>query len=137
MVLKHITSTGLAILLTTLIACGSGSSKQTAQPNNSTVDLPVNIPNNSGCTDYKIIIYGNSHSAQLGRLLDTIITSQLPNKSVNTATVSGRFLDEIVAVSGNLKKLKEEKWSHAIFQGQKYSQSGLSTYPTSAINSNS
>ncbi len=47
-------------------------------------------------------------------------------------TVSGRFLDEIVAVDANVDKLKSDNWSHAIFQGQKYSQSGSTDYPTSA-----
>ena len=58
--------------------------------------------------------------------LEQLISSELTNAQVSTLTVSGRFLDEIV----NTRNMKSY-WSHAIFQGQKYSQSGSVNYSTS------
>ncbi|WP_412971300.1 hypothetical protein [Glaciecola sp. MF2-115] len=114
-----------------LVSCGSDSSKK-AVPIEIEKGTPLQIPDNSDADNYQIIIYGNSHSSQLGSLLEILITSQLPNVSVETKTVSGTFLDVIVERAGNVEKLQEKSWSHAIFQGQKYSQSGKVDYPTDA-----
>ena len=113
-----------------LAACGSGSSND--QPAQSTQPPTTDPIDNSARADYQVIIYGNSHSAQLGSMLKVLVTSQLPNSTIETVTISGRFLDEIVAVSGNIEQLQQKSWSHAIFQGQKYSQSGTIDYPTDA-----
>ncbi|MBH0087682.1 hypothetical protein HHL01_08935 [Pseudoalteromonas arctica] len=131
MSLKYITTISITLSLLLLTACGSGGSETKVAVNTEIIKSTA-IINNSPLNDYKIIIYGNSHSSQLGGLLNTIITAQLPNTSVKTMTVSGRFLDEIVAVDANVDKLKSDNWSHSIFQGQKYSQSGSTDYPTSA-----
>lgn len=126
---KFLAITLSVLILFNLTACGSGSTsnkpEQSTQPDTTPVD-------NSAIADYRVIIYGNSHSAQLGVMLKTLVTSQLPNSTIETVTISGRFLDEIVAVTGNLEQLQQNSWSHAIFQGQKYSQSGTVDYPTDA-----
>ena len=116
-----------------LVACGSGSNTEnsTSIPDTSIPNSGAAIVDNSGSADYQIIIYGNSHSAKLGDLLKQLISSELTNAQVSTLTVSGRFLDEIVNTSGNVEKLQQANWSHAIFQGQKYSQSGSVNYSTS------
>ena len=114
-----------------LSACGSGSSN-TKVPQSNTSVSPTPITQNTTEDNYNIIIYGNSHSSQLGRIIEHIIENQYPDKSVHTTTVSGPFLDNIVSIRANVDKLKNNNLSHAIFQGQKYSQSGLTTYPTDA-----
>ena len=116
-----------------LVACGSGSNTEnsTSVPDTSIPNSGAAIVDNSGSADYQIIIYGNSHSTKLGSLLEQLISSELTNSQVSTLTVSGRFLDEIVNASGNVEKLQQDNWSHAIFQGQKYSQSGSVNYSTS------
>ncbi len=129
MVLRYMTSALVALSLLILTACGS-EGQVTVVPENTTTPEPTNVINNSPLNDYKVIIYGNSHSAQLGELLEVLIAGQLPNTSIETMTIRGRFLGDIVAVTGNLDKLKSDSWSHAIFQGQKYSQSGSVSYPT-------
>ncbi|BDF94521.1 hypothetical protein [Pseudoalteromonas sp. KAN5] len=122
----------LVFILWTLIccnitACGAGAANvQTTQSETATT-VDNGVP-----ADYRVIIYGNSHSAQLGAMLKVLVTSQLPNSTIDTVTISGRFLDEIVAVTGNLEQLQQNSWSHAIFQGQKYSQSGTVYYSTDA-----
>ncbi|MEI8645840.1 hypothetical protein P4S60_09660 [Pseudoalteromonas sp. Hal040] len=115
-----------------LVACGSGSNTEnsTSVPDTSIPNSGAAIVDNSGSADYQIIIYGNSHSAKLGDLLEQLISSELTNAQVSTLTVSGRFLDEIVNTSGNVEKLQQANWTHAIFQGQKYSQSGSVNYST-------
>lgn len=119
-----------------LAACDSGKSNQAIVPKPPSVTpnnpQSVNVPDNSASTDYQVIIYGNSHSRALGGLLETLVTKQLTNKSITTTYVGGSFLDEIVAKNGNLNKLSEDTWTHAIFQGQKYSQSGTVDYPVDA-----
>lgn len=130
MVLKRLALMFWTIICFNLAACGSGSTSD--QPAQSTQPPPTNPVDNSARADYWVIIYGNSHSAQLGSMLKTLVTSQLPNSTIETVTISGRFLDEIVAVTGNLEQLQQNSWSHAIFQGQKYSQSGTIDYPTEA-----
>ena len=114
-----------------LSACGSGSSN-TKVPQSNTSESPTPITQNNIEDNYNIIIYGNSHSSQLGRIIEHVIENQYPDKSVQTTTVSGPFLDNIVSIRANVDKLKNKNLSHAIFQGQKYSQSGLTTYPTDA-----
>ena len=124
----------LLVFSISLVACGSSSKNESTKvddTNSSTPDTGVELVDNSGSADYKIIIYGNSHSAKLGDLLEQLISSELTNAQVSTLTVSGRFLDEIVNTSGNIEKLQQANWSHAIFQGQKYSQSGSVNYSTS------
>lgn len=118
------------LILFNLAACGSGTTSD--KPKQSTQPETTNPVDNSARADYRVIIYGNSHSAQLGSILKILVTSQLPNSTIETVTISGRFLDEIVAVSGNLAQLQQSSWSHAIFQGQKYSQSGTTNYSTEA-----
>ncbi|RJF36558.1 hypothetical protein [Pseudoalteromonas gelatinilytica] len=115
-----------------LVACGSGSNTEnsTSVPDTSIPNSGAAIVDNRGSADYQIIIYGNSHSAKLGDLLEQLISSELTNAQVSTLTVSGRFLDEIVNTSGNVEKLQQANWTHAIFQGQKYSQSGSVNYST-------
>ena len=116
-----------------LVACGSSSKTENpiaTEPDSSLPNNSTDIVDNSASADYNIIIYGNSHSAKLATLLEQLISSELSNSQVATLTVSGRFLDEIVNSPGNIEKLKQNKWSHAIFQGQKYSQSGSVNYST-------
>ena len=128
MLTKYIQTIALTLFL---VSCG-GKGGNSVTPIESVTPPPIDIPDNSAGTDYQILIYGNSHSSDLGKLLQILITEQLPAVTVETKTVSGVFLDAIVEREGNVEKLQEQSWSHAIFQGQKYSQSGQYDYPTDA-----
>ena len=59
----------LLVFSISLIACGSSSKNESTKvddTNSSTPDTGVELVDNSGSADYKIIIYGNSHSVKLG-----------------------------------------------------------------------
>ncbi|MCF2863745.1 hypothetical protein ABMY44_15535 [Pseudoalteromonas sp. Cnat2-41] len=130
MSIKPLAISFIAFIGLNLTACGSGTKND--EPKQLTPTPTGNIVDNSAVADYRLVIYGNSHSSQLGSIIETLISDQLPNKTIETVTISGRFLDEIAAVTANVEQLEKSTWSHAIFQGQKYSQSGATDYPTHA-----
>ena len=77
MSLKYITTISITLSLLLLTACGSGGSK-TKEAESIEIPQSKAVINNSPLSDYKIIIYGNSHSSQLGGLLEIIITNSSP-----------------------------------------------------------
>lgn len=120
-------------------ACGSGGSNNTTknaapvgdgatQPIKSTDNLA--IPDNRQLDTYDVLIIGNSHVSGVGLLLEKIFAHA--NKPINIETHGGMFLDTIVDNDSIISTLQNKQWSHVILQGQKYSQSQSTLYPTDA-----
>jgi len=90
------------------------------------------VPNNIETEVYRVLIYGNSHVSGLGSAIKELIEAQAPYKSVETVYGGFGFLDTLINNENATSKLLEGQWSHVIFQGQKYSQSGTTNYSTNA-----
>lgn len=93
-------------------------------------NLPV--PNNQQTDYFRVILYGNSHVSGLPSLIQLLINTGVPQVRVEVKNVGGGFLDESYYNDAYQARLTATPWTHAIFQGQKYSQSGTSIYPTTA-----
>ena len=133
---------GVAILLA---ACGGGGSVgPTTSPDTGgndcsrtfgTLSYAVSTPlaDNSGASDYKVLLMGNSHSAALAPMLEQLLRLAHPEKSVDVENAGNPgFLSERVNDGVSEQTLECEPWTHVILQGQKYSTSGGTTYPTDA-----
>lgn len=113
-------------LLLTLSACGSSQQKDPI-----IMDDIARPP----LDDYELLFIGNSHSAANGLpgLVATLIETADPNKKVNTVNAPGiNFLAERINDGETLALLQSRKWSHVFLQAQKYSSTGLYSYPTTA-----
>ena len=128
----------ILILIFFLSSCADNSAEATSPPNNQTSitnTVPTEslaIPDNRFSNSYKIIIFGNSHVRGLDNLIETLIRKGNPSANIRILIAGGGFLD---APSSNDKRsdlLESEPWTHVILQGQKYSQSGVTVYPTTA-----
>ena len=127
------------ILLCALVAC-SESPKPIAQIDKSVEEINWQlkpkfngeVPNNQGVPSYRIAITGNSHVAGLGTEINNAITQLTPEKSVEFEVIGSGFLDDSILNSSTTQALKNGNWTHLILQGQKYSQSRKTTYPTTA-----
>ena len=86
---------------------------------------------NSGADDYKVLLMGNSHASGLTPVLDELLVLGQPGKTIEVRMASrGGFLDQVVGE--NEDDLEGEAWTHVILQGQRYSTTGVNTYPTNA-----
>lgn len=131
----------MLITLSVLVGCNSSNDK--ADPveiveNKSPIGLTLNdypaglaIPQNKDVTDYRVLFFGNSHSAGLPALLTVLVEHGLPNKTIyaerqpDYAYLDDRLLDKVSA-----PLLVEQPWTQVILQAQKYSQSGSVEYST-------
>jgi len=112
-------------------ASGDGSS--TAPPDAGPPTSSEPLKDNSDAPSYKVLLMGNSHAAGLRSVLENILASSQPDKSVDVQTVPGvAFLDERRNDGVSEEKLKSEPWTHVVLQAQKYSTTGSSSYPTTA-----
>jgi hypothetical protein len=125
----------LAVLLLLLCGCGGSQTPDAGaeQPPVNT-DFPVGaaLPNNSYSASYQILIFGNSHvrSNNLADLIQQLIVAGKPGVQVNIVLApGGAFLDERLTDGDGLLLLQSKAWTQVILQGQKYSTSGLNTYP--------
>jgi hypothetical protein len=90
------------------------------------------VPDNRYVDSYKILIFGNSHvrSHNLPGLLHDLIIAGRPKVKVEqTVAGGGSYLDERLHNKVDLLLLQSNAWTHVILQGQKYSTSGLYSYP--------
>ena len=113
-------------LLLMISACGSSQGKDPV-----TIDEPIT----PSLDDYELLFIGNSHSSFNGLpgLVATLIEIADPGIKVNTVNAPGwKFLAERVGDGNTLELLQSRKWSHVFLQAQKYSSSGLYSYPTTA-----
>jgi len=131
----------LLILLFTLSAC-SGDAKKTTEATSNNSDnnktLPSNnlsIPDNRYSNDYQVLLFGNSHTLGLSSLIKTLISTGNPFAKISIKNAGGGFLDDSASKQRRVELLENKPWTHVILQGQKYSQSGATTYPTNAARS--
>lgn len=124
----------LALLLL-LSGCG-GTQTESAPAEEQAVitDFPAgaSVPDNRYVDRYNILLFGNSHvrSHYLAGLIKELILAGRPGVQVDTVVApGGAFLDERLNNDDGLKLLQSRRWSHVILQGQKYSTSGLNSYP--------
>lgn len=85
--------------------------------------------------DYQILFMGNSHSSFNGLpgLVTTLIEAGSPGTTTYQAVAPGyRFLAERIGDDVTQQLLQSRTWTHVILQAQKYSTTGLYTYPTDA-----
>lgn len=127
---------GILIILFFLSSCSESSVKTSAPTTNhtnATEQSPSNnltIPDNRFSNTYEILIFGNSHTSGLNRLIETLISNSKPNAKINVFNAGGGFLDDNIQARVDL--LENTSWTHVILQGQKYSQSGATIYSTTA-----
>lgn len=126
----------LIILLLLLSACSDDSTKRTTQPlSNESVEVDnsisnISIPDNRFANTYQVLLFGNSHVLNLEELLKIIIKTANPRAEVSTFNAGGGFLDNKLKEQSRTDILHSKPWTHVILQGQKYSQSGVNSYPT-------
>ncbi len=114
------------ILVFSLSGCGTDGTN-TDSPVSNSPDLPIG--------DYELLFIGNSHSSVNGlpNLVTRLIETGMPGKTANAGLASGfRFLDERLNDGVTQEKLESRQWTHVFLQAQKYSTTGLYTYPTDA-----
>jgi hypothetical protein len=91
------------------------------------------LVDNSGAIAFKVLLMGNSHAAGLAPVLDQLLVLGQPGSSVDVQlSPNFAFLVDRVNDGRSEEKLESQRWTHAIFQAQKYSSSGSNTYPTTA-----
>lgn len=130
----------LSIFAIFLVACGGGGGGTT------TIDPPpVNtggtpgyttsqpLVDNTGATAYKVLLMGNSHASGLMPVLEQLLLLGQPSKSIELQlSHDPGFLSDRVEDGRSEQILESDNWTHVILQGQKYSTTGVVTYPTTA-----
>lgn len=132
------------LLLCTLALSGCGGSDgekpTTAVPPTPPVQtLPpqsgLAVPDNRTVGEFRVVLLGNSHVTynDLAGVLKQMLQVGRPQAKVHTETAAGwRYLDERKNDKVTLPLLTEQPWTHVILQGQKYSTTGLYSYPIDA-----
>lgn len=113
------------VLLLALAACGAGGggsgSSTTAEP-----------PPPAGIADITLLFMGNSHTSyhSLPDTVAAMVRAARPGRTVAVTLAPGSmFLDEHAVNPGTLELLDHRRWSFVVLQAQKYSTSGLFSYP--------
>jgi hypothetical protein len=76
---------------------------------------------------------GNSHASALYPVLEQLLMLGQPDKSIDVRLSAGfGFLSDRVGDGISEQTLESEGWTHVILQGQKYSTTGTTSYPTTA-----
>lgn len=129
----------LFIIIVTLSACSGDSTEQEQATkytpfnqgeSSATPSQNLAIPDNRFANKYQVLIFGNSHVSGLDNLIKMIFRAGNPDVSVSIVNAGGGFLDEKSSKQRRSDLLTSKPWTHIILQGQKYSQSGTTTYPT-------
>lgn len=115
-------------------ACGGNLQEEPVE--NKIIEKPVVklviVPDNRDNDEYQILMIGNSHTSSVSKAL-AIIMSHGTEKDVNISTLFGSHLDKTINKEGSIETFEASQWSHVILQGQKYSQSQSTLYPTQAV----
>lgn len=125
-----------------LVGCGDGGGNAAGEL---TAGVPPGSPgtdryttsqplvDNSDASAYKVLLMGNSHASGLRPVLGQLLTLGQPDKSIDVRlSTSLGFLSDLVDNGSSERTLESEGWTHVILQGQKYSSTGTTTYPTNA-----
>ena len=126
-------------LTTFLLSACSGDNNKTEitnpiePPENITVpDTNMAIPDNRFANNYQVLLFGNSHVIGLSSLLKKLLNAGNPFATITIQNAGGGFLDNRSTQQKRIDLLENQPWTHVILQGQKYSQSGATTYPVTA-----
>jgi len=134
----------LHILFTVVLLASCGGDREPASGSQATGDTTdpgllsryaasSPLVDNSDAGAYKVLVMGNSHAAGLYPVLAQLLALGQPDKPVYVQlSSSSGFLDERVNDGISEETLEGEAWTHVIVQGQKYSTTGLYSYPTDA-----
>ncbi len=126
------------LLCLSLVACGQSEPESKSAEQQSSAPVAGNpnsnlaIPDNRQSSPYRILLYGNSHTARQAELIKRLIVTSDPDRLIYIENAAGGFLDDNLASAKQVAKLENGSWTHVILQGQKYSQSDSTTYPTTA-----
>jgi hypothetical protein len=85
--------------------------------------------------DYELLFIGNSHSSanKLPDLVAMLIEAGVQGKTANAERAPGwKFLAERLNDGVTQKTIEARAWSHVFLQAQKYSSTGMYSYPTDA-----
>ena len=125
-----------------LASCGGGGDSGSADSDTGNPASPTDLGryttsqplvDNSSASAYKVLLMGNSHAAGVAPVLEQLLVLGQPGKSIDVQlSPSSTFLADRVNDGRSEEKLESQPWTHVILQGQKYSSTGSSTYPTTA-----
>jgi len=91
------------------------------------------LVDNSGADTYRVLLVGNSHVGGLYPALTQLLVLGQPGKTIDVQVSPGfGFLSDRVGDGVTAAALESQPWTHVILQGQKYSTTGLNSYPTDA-----
>ena len=127
----------MLIAVVSVASCGgSGSKLETDDPDSgefSRYTVSVPLVDNSTASAYKVLLMGNSHAAGLAPVLAELLALGQPGKPIEVQLSPSRgFLYQFVNDGVSEQILESEQWTHVILQGQRYSTTGVNTYPTDA-----
>ena len=121
----------IVLLPLILLSACKGKNCSESQPSEPLASGSSDLP----LQDYEILFLGNSHSSanNLPGLVTQLLNVGQPNKSARAQLAPGwKFLDERLADRETQPVLVGRAWTHVILQAQKYSSTGLYSYPTTA-----
>ena len=129
-------SIGLVSLV--LVGCNGGNTSDEQTP--PTVDNPppvtgnLPIPDNRYLDGYQVLLVGNSHvtANDLAQVLRGMLVKGTGKPVTSVVAPGWRYLDERLTDGVTRSTLQGNDWSHVIWQAQKYSTTGLYSYPTDA-----
>lgn len=127
------------LLMIVFISACSGDNNKTEvtkpiePPENIVKPSPnIAIPDNRFANNYQVLLFGNSHVVGLSSLLKKLLSAGNPFATITINNAGGGFLDNRSTQQKRIEALESQPWTHVILQGQKYSQSGATTYPVTA-----
>lgn len=121
------------LLLWLVLAIAPGDAPGRENDSISDVGPVAGVMSETGPENYHLLFLGNSHSAanQLPLLVATLIETGLADATAASERAPGfRFLGERLGDGVTEPLLNSQSWTHVVLQAQKYSTSGLYSYPT-------
>jgi hypothetical protein len=128
----------LVLLAFNFTGCGGGQKSHDPVVTDPPVEVPLGpegleIPDNSTSDNYLVLAMGNSHALPIGDIIETLIESSLPGKTVSASLAPGSsYLVDRISDGLTLPALESQQWTHVILQAQQYSTSRSVIYPTTA-----
>ncbi|TQV76798.1 hypothetical protein FLL45_02245 [Aliikangiella marina] len=144
--LKTISQMGSILILLFLVSCNQNTDSDNSNDSQAlsssseedTSPFPQYVsPSTAAKADWELLFIGNSHTAQnrLPLLVASLIELGSQTRGEHSTAyayldISAMFLDERSTSGRTYKQIKDRGWTHIVLQGQKYSTTGLYTYPT-------